>query len=118
VPEDDKSKVRTGVRWHTGASDELLAERLGPGRTPSAAVDMVRRHGATHTNYELADMFNAAGLCTGKNLMFTAKHVQTIRATYTIYAPRAQSRYARARSASKQPRHSWASPRRGLQLAT
>ena len=41
---------------------------------------MVRQFGATHTSYEIADMLNAAGLCTGKNLMFTARHVQTIRA--------------------------------------
>jgi hypothetical protein len=32
--EQDSDAVRIGVRWHTGASDELIVERRGPGRTP------------------------------------------------------------------------------------
>ena len=46
LPEPDRSKVRIGIRWHTGAVDELTADRpLPPGparRSPSPAVEMVR----------------------------------------------------------------------------
>lgn len=31
--EQDSDNVRVGVRWHTGATDELVVERRGPGRT-------------------------------------------------------------------------------------
>jgi hypothetical protein len=34
----DTELVRIGVRWHTGATDELVIERRGPGRTPPAAL--------------------------------------------------------------------------------
>jgi hypothetical protein len=34
LPATDDDSVRIGVRWHTGATDELTALRQGPGRTP------------------------------------------------------------------------------------
>jgi hypothetical protein len=49
LPATDRDAVRIGVRWHTGATDELTASRRGPGRTSAAALDLVRRYGATHT---------------------------------------------------------------------
>jgi hypothetical protein len=33
LPETDPQVVRIGVRWHTGAADELTVGRSGPGRT-------------------------------------------------------------------------------------
>jgi hypothetical protein len=49
LPEPEHTKVRIGIRWHTGATDELSLDRpLPPGpakRSPSAAVDLVRRLG-------------------------------------------------------------------------
>ena len=32
LPEPDRSKVRIGIRWHTGAIDELVADRPAPAR--------------------------------------------------------------------------------------
>ena len=49
LPEPDPAKVRIGIRWHTGATDELAAARaIHPGtarRSPSPAVEMVRQLG-------------------------------------------------------------------------
>jgi Recombinase/Recombinase zinc beta ribbon domain len=38
LPESDPHTMRVGVRWHTGATDELTIARPGPGRTPVAAL--------------------------------------------------------------------------------
>src|SRR5438874_6757288 len=47
LPEPDRSKVRIGIRWHAGATDELTADRpVHPGtarRSPAAAIELVRR---------------------------------------------------------------------------
>jgi hypothetical protein len=86
--ERDSDTVRIGVRWHTGASDELAVERRGPGRTPPEALAMVRQHGATHSNVQIAKMLNDVGLRTGKNLRFTPRHVAAVRGIYQIFTPR------------------------------
>lgn len=88
LPETDRDTVRIGVRWHTGATDELTASRRGPGRTCDAALDLVRRYGATHTSEQLADKLNAAGLTTGKGKPFTIGGVARIRDAYKIWGPR------------------------------
>jgi len=82
------TRTRIGVRWHTGATDELAVARPGPGRTPNAALEVIRQHGATHTNAELAAMLNAAGLRTGKGKRFTAGGVARVRDANKIFGPR------------------------------
>jgi excisionase family DNA binding protein len=95
LPETDHSKVRIGIRWHTGASDELRTARaIHPGtakRSPSPAVEMVARLGAATPTVDLADMLNAAGLRTGCGRPFDVKAVQWIRHAHHIPAP---ERYA------------------------
>jgi hypothetical protein len=86
--EQDSDAVRIGVRWHTGASDELIVERRGPGRTPPQALAIVREYGATHSNVQISKMLNDAGLRTGKNLRFTPRHVAAVRGIYQIFTPR------------------------------
>ncbi|MEU5943770.1 recombinase family protein [Micromonospora sp. NPDC047548] len=86
--EQDSDAVRIGVRWHTGAADELVVERRGPGRTPLQALAIVREYGATHSNVQIAKMLNDAGLRTGKNLRFTPRHVAGVRGIYKIFTPR------------------------------
>jgi hypothetical protein len=88
LPEPDPHTMRIGVRWHTGATDELTVARPGPGRTPHAALAMIRQHGATYTSVELADMLNTAGLTTGKGKPFTAGGVARVRDAYKIFGPR------------------------------
>ena len=86
--EPDSEAVRIGVRWHTGATDELVVERRGPGRTPPEALAIVGKYGATHSNVQIAKMLNDAGLRTGKNLRFTPRHVAGVRGIYQIFTPR------------------------------
>jgi DNA invertase Pin-like site-specific DNA recombinase len=91
LPEPDRGKVRIGIRWHTGATDELSVARAAhPGtakRSPTPAVEMVRRLGPTTPTAALADQLNAAGLTTGNGRPFDAKAVQWIRHAYHIPAP-------------------------------
>ncbi|MFC6019863.1 hypothetical protein ACFP2T_27130 [Plantactinospora solaniradicis] len=88
LPAVDDDSVRIGVRWHTGATDELTALRHGPGRTPAGALELVRRYGATHTSEQLAERLNATGLLAGKGKPFTAGAVARVRDAYKIWAPR------------------------------
>jgi excisionase family DNA binding protein len=91
LPEPDQAKVRIGIRWHTGATDELRVTRaVHPGtarRSPSPAVAMVRRLGPATPGAELAAQLNAAGLTTGNGRPFDVKAVQWIRHAYHIPAP-------------------------------
>jgi DNA invertase Pin-like site-specific DNA recombinase len=93
LPEPDKSRARIGIRWHTGAADEIHVSRaVHPGtarRSPSQAVDMVRRLGPTVPTAELAAQLNTAGLRTGNGRPFDVKAVQWIRHAYGIPAPEA-----------------------------
>jgi hypothetical protein len=91
LPQPDQAKVRIGIRWHTGATDELSAARAThPGtakRSPSPAIEMARQLGPVTPTAELAEQLNAAGLTTGHGRPFDVKAVQWIRHAYNIPAP-------------------------------
>jgi len=91
LPEPDQHKARIGIRWHTGAADEITVARVAhPGtakRSPSPAVAMVIELGPTTPTAELADQLNAAGLTTGTGAPFDVKAVQWIRHAYHVPAP-------------------------------
>ena len=88
LAEPDPDRCRIGVRWHTGATDQLTVGRRGPGRTQAAAVDLIRELGATTTNQALADRLNAAGLRTGRGHRFDPAAVERVRVAHQIWAPR------------------------------
>ncbi len=88
LPTTDRGQCRIGVRWHTGATDEITVGRIGPGRTPAAALDLIRDHGATHTSAQLAELLNAAGMVTGRGHRWSKGGVARVRDVYTIHAPR------------------------------
>jgi DNA invertase Pin-like site-specific DNA recombinase len=91
LPEPDHAIARIGVRWHTGATDELrVARAVHPGtakRSPTAAVEMVTRLGPTTPTDRLAELLNAAGLTTGHGAPFNVKAVQWIRHAYHVPSP-------------------------------
>ena len=91
LPEAEHDKVRIGIRWHTGACDQLrVARAVHPGtakRSPAPAIDIVQRLGASTPTAELAAILNAAGLTTGHGRPFDVKAVQWIRHAYRIPAP-------------------------------
>ncbi|WP_206697661.1 hypothetical protein [Streptomyces sp. WAC00263] len=87
LPEPNRNRARIGVRWHTGATDEISVMRNDL-RTPTAAIDLITRLGPTHTDDELVAQLNAAGLTTGKKRPFDVKAVRWARHAYRIRAPR------------------------------
>lgn len=89
IPNPDEPDVaRIGVRWHTGAADEITVARPGHGKTPDAALAIIRELGATTPNDIIAEKLNAEGLLTGKGKPFTAAGVARVRGYYEIRAPR------------------------------
>ena len=91
LPEPGQAKVRIGIRWHTGATDELRVTRaIHTGtarRSPSPAVEMIRQLSPVTPAAELARQLNAAGMVTGNGRPFDAKAVQWIRHACHIPAP-------------------------------
>ena len=91
LPEQRPDQVRIGIRWHTGATDEVTAARtVHPGtakRSPAAAIELVRQLGPGTSNDDLAARLNAAGLHTGHGHPFDVTAVQWIRHAHKIPAP-------------------------------
>jgi hypothetical protein len=91
LPETHRDQVRIGIRWHTGATDEVTVARpLLPGpakRTPPPGVEVIKRLGPTMRNHDLVDHLNAAGLRTGHGRPFDIAAVQWVRHAYKISSP-------------------------------
>jgi hypothetical protein len=91
LPEPDQGKARIGIRWHTGATDEIVTRRAPRSydarRTPPEIVEMVRQSDANISNDDLAATLNAAGHRSGLGRPFTAKSVQWIRHAYRAPTP-------------------------------
>ena len=87
-PGTDPAKIRIGVRWHSGASDEIVTERVTSiceaRRTPSHTVEFVRRLGPTTDNASLAEQLNPAGHRTGTGRRFDSEAVRALRRSYGI----------------------------------
>jgi excisionase family DNA binding protein len=91
LPEQRPDQVRIGIRWHTGATDELTAARpIHPGtakRSPDAAVELITRLGPSTSNDDLIRQLDAAGLTTGHGRSFDVAAVQWIRHAHKIPVP-------------------------------
>jgi DNA invertase Pin-like site-specific DNA recombinase len=91
LPEPDFGKARIGIRWHTGATDELIVSRRQDvtqyRHTDPAAIDMARRL-AGLTNGELAQRLNAVGYTTGAGRPFDRMAVTNMRHYHHIPPPR------------------------------
>jgi excisionase family DNA binding protein len=89
-------QVQVGIRWRSGASEQHTIERPKRRheitRTPSPAVELTRRLAADHTNEQIAEQLNAAGMRTGTAGPFAAKHVQWIRWAHKIPYPASYAR--------------------------
>jgi excisionase family DNA binding protein len=91
LPEPDLAKARIGIRWHTGASEEVIVARrmavVEFRRTDHAAVELARRIGATMDNAALAAELNAAGFRTGAGRTFDCDAVSSMRHYHGIGSP-------------------------------
>ena len=83
-------QVRIGIRWRSGATEELMVQRPVPApvarRTPVAVIDFVRRHGAGRDEDVVAEL-NAARLTTGTGRPFDVAAVRWLRFAYRIPSP-------------------------------
>ncbi len=95
LPQTRPDQVRIGIRWHTGATDELSADRVvHPGtakRTVPEAVRVIEKLGPRMTNRELVEHLTTAGLLTCMGRAFDVAAVQWVRWAYKIPSP---DRYA------------------------
>jgi hypothetical protein len=87
----DSRELSVGIRWRSGAAEQHTLQRprkrAEVTRTPSPAVELTRRLAAEHTNAQIAEHLNAAGIRTGTDGPFAAKHVQWIRWAHKIPYP-------------------------------
>lgn len=90
LPESDFAKARIGIRWHTGAADELVVARRQDvtqyRRTAPAAIDLARRLSQL-TNREIAERLNTAGHVTGAGRPFDNDAVASLRHCHQIPPP-------------------------------
>ena len=91
LPEPDFSKARIGVRWHTGAAEEVVVARRQAvteyRRTDRGAIEMARRL-ADLTNADVAERLNAAGYTTGAGRSFDCDAVASLRHYHGIPRPK------------------------------
>jgi len=84
-------KLRVGLRWNSGATEELIVTRLRPvtetRRTAPATITLAREIGPALTNPELAAALNAAGHATGTGEPFDRTAARNLRHAYRIGSP-------------------------------
>ena len=89
-------ELQVGIRWRSGAAEQRTVERPKTRqeviRTPAEAIELTRRLAATHTNAQIAEQLNAAGLMAGTGGPFAAKHVQWIRWRHEVPYPTTYAR--------------------------
>jgi len=90
LPEPDLGKARVGIRWHTGATDELVVARRMTvtefRRTDPAAIELARNL-AHLSNNELAEALNNAGYTTGAGRAFDNNAVASLRHYHRVPQP-------------------------------
>jgi hypothetical protein len=79
-------RVRVGIRWRTGATEELLVLRSVSRQTPKAVIEAVRRL-QDRSNTEIVATLNETGLATGARHAFSTRAVRWIRYAHAIPAP-------------------------------
>jgi hypothetical protein len=91
MPAADPGHLRIGLRWNSGATEELIIERYQQLRTSAAAVDLARRLGPAMNNKDLAAALNAAGHRTARGRPFDTSSAANLRQYYKISYPPATS---------------------------
>ena len=89
-------ELRVGIRWRSGAGEQHTVERPKTRqeviRTPAEAIELTRRLAPDHTNAQIAQQLNTAGLHAGTGGPFKAEHVQWIRWRHKIPYPTSWAR--------------------------
>jgi DNA invertase Pin-like site-specific DNA recombinase len=90
-PGPTRHQLRVGLRWNSGATEELLVARMRPvtqwRRAAPEAVALARELGPRLANPELAAALNAAGHRTGTGKPFDRTAAGNLRHAYRIGSP-------------------------------
>ncbi len=88
---DAEAKVRIGLHWRSGSTEELVVERMSRvtewRRSPPGAIELARRLGPTMDNATLAAELRAGGFLTGAGRPFDPAAVASMRHSYGIGSP-------------------------------
>lgn len=91
IPDVDRSKLRIGIHWRSGSTEELVVQRMSRvteyRRTAPEAIELARRIGPDLDNHELAAALNAAGHRTGAGRAFDGDAVSSLRHYHGIGSP-------------------------------
>jgi excisionase family DNA binding protein len=79
----DDARAHIGVRWHTGATDEITCDRR-TNRNPAQAIEIVRELLDVRADDEIAEHLNQLGLRTGNARPFTVASIRHIRKKHVI----------------------------------
>ena len=86
--EPSSMELRIGIRWRSGASEELVTRRPDSSpqarRTSPSAIELATSLGPTRSDAEIAAELNRAGLKTGTGQHFDASKVSWMRYAYGI----------------------------------
>jgi hypothetical protein len=83
----NESMVRVAVRWKTLACTGIDVELPAPGaklRTRAEIIDLIKELARDHSNKQIADALNKAGIRNGRGGTFTKKRVRKLRGRYRI----------------------------------
>ncbi|MGH9188693.1 MAG: recombinase family protein [Acidimicrobiales bacterium] len=91
IPDADRSKLRVGIHWHSGSTEELVVQRMSRltewRRTAPEAIELARLLGPEMDNTTLAAELNAAGHRTGAGRAFDSDAVSSLRHYHGIGSP-------------------------------
>jgi len=91
IPDATRSKLRIGIRWHSGSTEELVVQRMSRltewRRTASEAIELARLLGPEMDNAALAAALDAAGHRTGAGRAFDSDAVSSLRHYHGIGSP-------------------------------
>ncbi len=91
IPDPDRSKLRIGIHWHSGSTEEFVVQRMQriteSRRTAPEAVALARLLGPELDNHALAANLNAAGHRTGAGRAFDSDAVSSLRHYHGIGSP-------------------------------
>ena len=84
----DSRALQVGIRWRSGASEQHTVHRppkpADAKRTPSHVIELIQRLAPDHTNTQIAEQLDRAGLRTSTGLPFDEKAIRWLRWRYRI----------------------------------
>ncbi len=88
--ENNRKKIVLQIRWHGGALEEIVIDRLQPAHKrwehPPELVERVRKLAETMSDKQIIDVFNEEGIKTNKGNSFTKGVISWIRYKHKIPA--------------------------------